>query len=105
LWCFFYITHKVESVIKRIRVKQRVCPKILLGHDSRITFEEIKHQPMKTPKNQERVTEPFSPTFTPNPPQVMNPSMRPEKNLSVVITIRDGKSKKETVQNKATASE
>jgi hypothetical protein len=60
---------------------------------------------MKTPENQERVSEPFSPTFTPNPPQVMNPSMRPEKNLSVVITMRDGKSKKETVQNNAKASD
>lgn len=52
---------------------------------------------MKTHENQERPVEPFSPTFTPNPPQVMNPSVRPEKNFSVLVNTRDDKSKKATI--------
>jgi hypothetical protein len=56
---------------------------------------------METHQNQERPAEPFSPTFTPNPPQVMNPSIRPEKNFSVLVNTIDDKSKnkrkKETV--------
>jgi hypothetical protein len=52
---------------------------------------------METFENQERPIEPFSPTFTPNPPQVMNASVRPEKNFSVLVNARDEKSKKTTV--------
>lgn len=36
---------------------------------------------MNTPENKiESVMEPFAPTFTPTPPQVMNPSLPPNQN-------------------------
>jgi hypothetical protein len=54
---------------------------------------------MKTSENNPRTVEPFSPTFTPNPPQVMNPSLRPEKNLGVLVNVQGEKTKKENDSN------